>query len=57
MDRPVQAASGGAGIPSTGGRRPWTAPRLLRMGSVAALTSKVDNSGKNDGGSWPKRRT
>jgi len=27
------------------------------MGSVAALTSKVDNKGKNDGGKWPKRRT
>ncbi|MDP1891182.1 MAG: hypothetical protein Q8K55_09840 [Gemmatimonadaceae bacterium] len=43
--------------PTPGVRAPWSAPRLLRMGSVAALTSKVDNRGKNDGGKWPKRRT
>ena len=35
----------------------WSAPRLLRLGTVAALTAKVDNKGKNDGGRWPKRRT
>lgn len=57
MDRPVQAPSSGVATPSTGGRAPWSAPRLLRMGSVAALTSKVDNAGKNDGGAFPKRRT
>ena len=47
----------GGAQPTPGVRAPWSAPRLLRMGSVAELTSKVDNSGRNDGGRWPKRRT
>lgn len=38
-------------------RTPWTAPRLERLGSVAKLTAAVDNSGRNDGGKAPKRRT
>lgn len=38
-------------------RTPWSAPRLLRMGTVAALTSKKDLAGKNDGGTGLKRRT
>jgi hypothetical protein len=35
----------------------WKAPRLARMGTVAALTRKVDNIGRNDGGIGTKKRT
>ncbi|MDP1891181.1 MAG: hypothetical protein Q8K55_09835 [Gemmatimonadaceae bacterium] len=35
----------------------WSVPRLARMGTVAALTQRVDNRGKNDGGKYPNRRT
>ena len=38
-------------------RHPWTSPRLVRMGTVAALTSKNDISGRNDGGSGKMKRT
>jgi hypothetical protein len=51
----ITTADGALPTPKT--RELWSAPRLLRMGSVAALTSKVDNRGKNDGGTYPKRRT
>lgn len=39
------------------GRLQWKAPRLVRMGTVQALTSKKDNVGKNDGGSGGMKRT
>jgi len=39
------------------GRKPWTAPQLVRMGTVATLTSKVDLVGRNDGGSGSMKRT
>ncbi|MHB1311697.1 MAG: hypothetical protein ACYC3L_06735 [Gemmatimonadaceae bacterium] len=35
----------------------WVRPCLERMGTVAQVTGKVDNIGRNDGGKWPKRRT
>jgi hypothetical protein len=38
-------------------RLPWNSPRLVRMGTVAALTSKIDVIGRNDGGSGTKKRT
>lgn len=36
---------------------PWKTPRLTRMGTVAALTSAIDNQGANDGGFGNKKRT
>jgi hypothetical protein len=57
METPKRATPADSVQPTSGTRAPWSTPRLLRMGSVAALTSKVDNLGKNDGGKWPKRRT
>ncbi len=32
-------------------------PRLVRLGSVAQVTAKVDNAGNNDGGISLMRRT
>ncbi|MHB8838651.1 MAG: hypothetical protein ACYC7F_06825 [Gemmatimonadaceae bacterium] len=51
----LEAGVAVSGLPSV--RRCWTAPQLLRMGSVAEVTSKVDKIGRNDGGSGNKRRT
>ena len=31
---------------------PWQTPKLVRMGSVTSLTSKVDNKGRGDGGKF-----
>lgn len=42
------------GTPPT---KPWSAPQLVRVGSVAALTSKKDLVGRNDGGSGTMKRT
>jgi len=38
-------------------KKEWTPPRLERLGTVAALTNKVDLVGRNDGGSGKMRRT
>lgn len=56
MDHPTRIHTG-AIADDERGQTTWSAPRLLRLGTVAALTAKVDNKGKNDGGKWPKRRT
>ena len=37
--------------------QPWVRPRLVRVGSVAQVTAKVDNSGRTDGGTGAKKRT
>jgi len=39
------------------GRKPWSEPRLVRLGTVATLTSKKDFVGRNDGGTGFMRRT
>jgi len=39
------------------GRKPWSAPQLVRMGTVATLTNKIDLNGRNDGGSGNMKRT
>lgn len=38
-------------------RLQWKAPRLVRMGTVQALTSKKDQIGRNDGGTGTMKRT
>lgn len=38
-------------------RIPWISPRLVRLGTVEALTSKKDLQGRNDGGTGLMRRT
>lgn len=35
----------------------WVRPRLVRVGSVAQVTAKVDNQGRNDGGTGSMKRT
>lgn len=43
--------AGSAGAPSvTPARKQWSAPVLVRMGSLAAITGKVTNKGTADGG-------
>jgi len=37
--------------------RAWVQPRLVRVGTVAQLTAKIDWLGRNDGGSFPRFRT
>jgi hypothetical protein len=56
MDR-LDKAESAAYRPEVFARLTWKAPRLARMGTVAALTRKVDNVGRSDGGFFPKRRT
>ena len=43
--------------PSMIARRSWSAPRLERKGTVAALTTRVDNKGNDDGGTGFARRS
>jgi hypothetical protein len=47
----VQARAGTRALQS------WVRPRLVRVGSVAQVTAKVDKVGRNDGGSGGMRRT
>lgn len=37
--------------------QPWVRPRLVRVGSVAQVTAKIDNQGNNDGGTGSMKRT
>lgn len=37
--------------------QPWVRPRLVRVGSVAQVTAKIDNVGRNDGGIGQMKRT
>ena len=37
--------------------RQWSTPHLVRLGTVADVTSRVDATGRNDGGSGQKKRT
>ncbi len=57
-DAPPEASVANAGT-SDGlrVRQPWVRPRLVRVGSVAQVTARVDNKGRNDGGSGSMRRT
>ncbi|MDP1891180.1 MAG: hypothetical protein Q8K55_09830 [Gemmatimonadaceae bacterium] len=57
MSLPKHVTAADRAQSAPGDRAIWPTPRLIRMGTVAALTSKVDNKGKNDGGKAPKRRT
>ncbi len=57
MDRSSGAAPVAASSPATSALLPWKAPRLVRMGTVEALTSKIDNQGNNDGGTGSMKRT
>ena len=57
MDRSRGAAPVTASSPAASAQLPWKAPRLVRMGTVEALTSKIDNVGRNDGGSGMMKRT
>ena len=43
--------------PDAEARREWSTPLLVRLGSVAEMTSKVDIVGRNDGGVLSKKRT
>lgn len=38
-------------------RQPWVRPRLVRVGSVAQVTAKVDMVGVTDGGAGSMSRT
>ena len=57
MVTPDNPSSHANGAPAPEGKRVWVPPMLRVFGSFASLTRKVDNAGKSDGGSWPKRRT
>jgi hypothetical protein len=49
-----------AGVSASAGNRalhPWVRPRLVRVGSVAQVTAKIDNIGNNDGGIGQMKRT
>lgn len=39
------------------GRAAWSAPVLRTLGDLSALTQKVDNVGKSDGGTGSMKRT
>jgi len=38
-------------------KKAWSAPHLVRVGSIATVTSKKDNIGRNDGGTGKMKRT
>jgi hypothetical protein len=52
---PSEQVGSEAGAPRD--RRIWVPPRLVRLGSVAQVTAKVDFQGRNDGGSFLMSRT
>jgi hypothetical protein len=37
--------------------KPWSAPRLVRMGTVAEHTAKVKSTGHSDGGFGTRKRS
>ncbi len=51
-DTALRRGLGESGVP-----RLWEKPRLVRLGSVAQVTAKVDNVGNNDGGTGQMKRT
>ena len=57
MDRSRGAAPVTASSPAASEQLPWKAPRLVRMGTVEALTSKIDKTGAKDGGTGSMKRT
>lgn len=57
-DAPNAASSRGAlASAEHSALRTWVRPRLVRVGSVAQVTAKIDNSGRNDGGIGSMKRT
>lgn len=57
-DAPYAASSTGArATAGCSALKPWVRPRLVRVGSVAQVTAKVDNAGRTDGGSGTMKRT
>lgn len=56
MDRNCRAEPAAAAR-SAAGRMSWDAPRLVRLGTIESLTTKVDVTGRNDGGSGTMKRT
>ena len=57
MERAKRAMPEKESSDATTARLQWKAPRLVRMGTVQALTSKLDKIGKNDGGTGTMKRT
>ena len=53
-ERPATDASASAGLRAL---QPWVRPRLVRVGSVAQVTAKIDNQGRSDGGTGQMKRT
>ncbi|MFA6167282.1 MAG: hypothetical protein WC700_11745 [Gemmatimonadaceae bacterium] len=51
---PATGAHASAGMRAL---QPWVRPRIVRVGSVAQVTAKVDNTGRNDGGIGQMKRT
>ena len=43
--------------PMTQMSRQWSSPQLVRLGTIAEVTSKIDRIGRNDGGSGLGKRT
>lgn len=56
MDREVSATPSPS-PQSKATRSPWSAPRLVNLGTVENLTNKMDVAGRNDGGSFTMKRT
>ena len=54
---PMSASPPGVTQSITSARKAWCAPQLVRVGTVAAITSKKDNIGRNDGGTGTMKRT
>lgn len=57
-DAPDAASSRGAlASAEQSALRTWVRPLLVRVGSVAQVTAKVDAVGRNDGGTGTMKRT
>jgi hypothetical protein len=56
VEIPMSAPKAGA-VPISPAKNVWSVPQLVRLGSVATVTSKKDNIGRNDGGTGTKKRT
>jgi hypothetical protein len=54
---PQVGASGEVAATSQSYLSPWFAPKLVCLETVAERTSKVDLTGRNDGGTFLKKRT
>ncbi len=54
---PEASAANDRASAGPGALQPWVRPRLVRLGSVAQVTARIDNAGRNDGGSGTMKRT